>query len=356
MRKSISLILSVLILTSSVSYGFETDQYNLPPVPLADIGDEVSEHSLEALREVVAKVNAEIDIRLTCVEGKQLETKLCGRRDVDKKRLAYLMTDDAIALGLYKSLGDGSFPFTKVGKWMNTHDFRSQPARFKTSYPKSIFVLLPTNYLTISPTINMYGSQFGVDKIEHFFQQGYTYYKIYEEAVIGGAKPDIAVRKAIRWGKVSERTFFGSLVSGVFSNADLYANYAGMKFYQRLFTAVKVGNATLAPVLQTIDGRWLINESSELASTFIRPYITDHLNEALNPSIFSFNLRFSIRRIVKKRACPQWIRTFPNLTKADSEAKTASLRLWEGEEYGFTASRKFITIANTCVLDKPPNP
>ncbi len=150
----------------------------------------------------------------------------------------------------------------------------------------------------------MYGMQFGVDKIEHIFQQGYTYYKIYEDAVAKGLSRDDATKKAIKWGKLSERTFFGSLVSGVFSNSDLYANYAGLRFYQGLTKPVKIGDVTRPAVLTLKDGVWSFNESGDMRQTFIRPFITEHLNEALNPSIFSFNLRFSIRRIIKKRACP----------------------------------------------------
>ena len=55
-----SLLVSFVLLLNGVSLAFETDQFNLPPVPLADIGDEVSEHVEETLRFAVAKVNADI--------------------------------------------------------------------------------------------------------------------------------------------------------------------------------------------------------------------------------------------------------------------------------------------------------
>ena len=345
----ICLFLSFLLLANSTIFlAFETDQYNLPPVPLADIGDEVSEYAFSTLRDVVAKINAEVEIRRACINGSQIEKKLCGRVGEDQKRLESLLSNDAVALGLYKALGDGSFPFTKVGKWLNSHKFNGQPSRYKTGYSKSIFVLLPTNYLTISPTIKMYGSQFGVDKIEHLFQQGYTYFKIYEDAIAKGMTPEDAIKKAVKWGKTSERTFFGSLVSGVFSNADLEANYAGMRFYQGLFKEIKMGEVTQPAVLTHKNGLWEFTTMYDVRQWFLKPFISDHLNEALNPSIFSFNLRFSIRRIVKNRACSQWAKAFPAMTRSSLEATTNSLKLWNGEDYGFTASRKFITISNTC--------
>jgi len=340
-------ILSLVILANgTVCFGFETDQYDLPPVPLADIGDEVSDHAMNALFEVVAKLNAEIAIRQACVESRD-----CDDPDENKERLQYLRSDDAVAHELYKKLGDGTFPFTNVGNWINTHEFRGQPARYKTSYGKSIFVLLPTNYVTISPTIRMYGEEFGVDKIEHLFQQGYTYYKISRDAAAKGMSPEDAVKKAVKWGKVSERTFYGSMVSGVFSNADLSANFAGMRFYQGPTKSLKIGERTRPAALSLRDGFWIVNDFGDRHRTFIRPFISEHLNEALNPSIFSFYLRSSIRHIVKKRACPQWTNAFPTLTKAKLEATAVSLDRWNGENYGFTASRKFITIANTCFAD-----
>ncbi|HMU33809.1 MAG TPA: hypothetical protein PKC89_08090 [Pyrinomonadaceae bacterium] len=335
----------------TMCFGFETDQYDLPPLPLADIGDEVSDHALKELFDVVARMNAEIAARRACIDGTQIEGKHCDGLDEDKKRLEYLMSNDAVARELYKKLGDGTFPLTKIGWWINTHEFHDQPARYKTSYENSIFVLLPTNYLTISPTIRMYGVEFGVDKIEHFFQQGYTYYKISEKAAESGISPANADKKAIKWGKTSERTFYGSLVSGVFSNADLYANYAGMRFYQGLTKPLKIGDRTRPPVLTFQGGAWVFTDIGEIRKIFIRPFISEHLNEALNPSIFSFFLRLSIRHVVKKRACAQWTKEFPTLTKTDLAATSARLEQWNGEDYGFTESRKFITIANACFAE-----
>lgn len=341
-----------LLLQSTASFAFETDQYNLPPVPLADIGDEVSEYAEQTLREVITQINAEIVVRQSCLETKQAKKVGCGATETERKRLEYLRSEEAVTQELYKRLGNGFFPLTKVGNWMNTHKFRAQPARYKTTYLESIFVTLPTDYLTISPTVNLYGAQFGVDKIEHFFQQGHTYYETYKLAITKGLTPDNAVKKAVKWGQKSERTFFGTLVSGVYSNADLVANYAGMKFYQGLTKPVKIGIVTRPAVLVIKDGVWTFNEKADLGQIFIKPFFTEHLNEALNPSAFVFNLLPSIRRIVKKQSCAQWLKLYPGLSKAALEATTSSLNLWNGEDYGYTPSKKFVTIANTCFADE----
>lgn len=341
-----------LMLQSIASFAFETDQYNLPPAPLADIGDEVSEYTEQTLREVVVKINAEIVVRQSCLEKDQVKKANCGSAEYERKTLEYIRSEEAVAQELYQRLGDGFFPLTKVGKWMNTHNFRISPARYKTTYLESIFVTLPTDYLTISPTVNLYGAQFGVDKIEHFFQQGHTYYQTYNGAIADGMKPDDAVKKAVKWGQKSERTFYGTLVSAVFSNADLVANYIGMKFYQGMTKPVRIGNTTRPAILVLKDGVWKFNESVDLRQVLVKPFFTEHLNEALNPSIFAFNLRSSIRRIVKKQSCPQWLKVYPLLSKASLDATSSSLTLWNGEDYGYTSSKKFVTIANTCFADE----
>jgi len=103
-------------------------------------------------------------------------------------------------------------------------------------------------------------------------------------------------------------------------------------------------------VLRLKDGLWVFNEGANLRHELLRPFISDHLNEALNPSIFTRNLgmRGYLRRVVRKRSCAQWFERYPELSKSLLEEQSRSLRLWQSESYGFTDSEHFITIANTC--------
>jgi len=340
----------VLLMQPVAVFAFETDQYNLPPQPLADIGDEVSEYTEENLRKAVNNINAEISIRQSCLENKSVKTGevKCSSAGEERTRLEYLRSENAIARAVYNQLGAGIIPFTKSGSWMESHEFVAQPARYKTGYRKSIFLVFPTNYLTISSTVNIYGAQFGIDKIAHFFQQGYDYYKIYNRALAKGLTPEKAAEKAVRWGQKTERTFYGTLVSGVYSNADLFANYVGMKFYQGLTRPVKIGDKMKPAVLLLKDGIWTLGESTDLQTFLIKPFISNHLNEALNPSMFIKGLRSSVRRNVRKQSCQQWFKQYPNLSQADLNQTLEALKFWYGEDYGFTDSENFVTIANTC--------
>ena len=351
-RLAALVVLTCLLVSSRNVLAFETDQYDLPPVPLADIGDEVSEHVEQKLRKAVDKINAEILIRQRCKSGDADggPEPGCDSLKAEVAKLASLRTDAAMVDAVFDELGAGVPPFTSMGTWMDAHDFRGQPARYRTSYAKSIFVLYPPIAFTISPTVNMYGSEFGTDKIAHLFQQGYTYYKIYHRALAEGATPEEATAKAVGWGQKSERTFFGTLVAGVYSNADLAANYVGLKFYQRLTQTITLGDSTRPAVLLLKDGLWTFNDGVNLRDELLKPFISGHLNEALNPSIFTKNLgmRWYIRRTVRKRSCAQWFERYANLSKSGLDEESQALRQWQSEDYGFTDSEHFVTIANTC--------
>lgn len=339
-------LLFALLTQTAAVFSFETDQYNLPPTPLADIGDEVAEYTEENLVKAIHKLNAEI-IRLQKCQNDLSQSK-CGTPQSQKKKLAYLRSEEAVARELYKLLGSGIVASTKAGTWMDSHNFRGQPARYKTSFGSSIFIYLPTNYFTISPTVKMYGHSFGTDKIAHFFQQGYTYHRIYSRAAAKGKTKSEATKKAVEWGRVSEFTYYGTFVSGVFSNADLAANYAGMQFYQGLTRPLTIGGQVRPASTVLTDGVWKIDRTRAWRSTLLLPFISDHLNEALNPSLFIPALRSAIRAIVRKQSCSGWKAAYPDMTGNQFELLTNSLVLWNGEDYGHKNSEKFVTIAKTC--------
>jgi hypothetical protein len=342
-------ILSIYLAQAPQARAFETDQYNLPPVPLADIGDEVAEYTADKIREALSKVNREIE-ELSKVGSS-------GKADAkNAARLAFLRSEDAVAREVFKRLGSGFIAFAKAGTWMDSHDFRAQPARYKTGYRRSIYALLPANYLTISPTVNLYGTSLGTDKIAHFFQQGYTYHRIYKRALEKGLSERDARTKALRWGRMTEHTYYGTLVGGVFSNADLAANFAGMRFYEGLTKPILIDGAVRPPLLELRDGMWRMNGAADIGRDLLKPFISDHLNEALNPSVLAPGLRSFVRGVVRKQSCPKWIALYPGRTKGDFEKVTSELRLWNGEDYGFRDSEKFVTIANTCLGSTPSEP
>lgn len=72
----------------------------------------------------------------------------------------------------------------------------------------------------------------GTDKLGHFFGQGFEYYEVYEKAAGTEAERN---QKAIEFGRKTEAGKFGLGTTGVYSHADLEANWSGFRFYKELY-------------------------------------------------------------------------------------------------------------------------
>lgn len=65
----------------------------------------------------------------------------------------------------------------------------------------------------------------GSDKFGHFFTEGWSYFSSAIEA------EEFDINAALEFGELSESVFFGSITTGVYSHADLAANFNGMRFW-----------------------------------------------------------------------------------------------------------------------------
>jgi len=72
---------------------------------------------------------------------------------------------------------------------MEKQRFQNQPARYKVGFWQSIFMVWPFDVVTISPTVNLYGSEFGTDKFDTSSSRIYVL-QIYNRALAEGAKPE----------------------------------------------------------------------------------------------------------------------------------------------------------------------
>ena len=98
LQKIARLFLCAALLMQSIS-AFETDQYNLPPQPLADISDEVSEYTEQNLRKALDKINAEISARQSCPDDNAVKPKnvKCDLPDRERAKREFLRSNDAVA-------------------------------------------------------------------------------------------------------------------------------------------------------------------------------------------------------------------------------------------------------------------
>ena len=95
-----------------------------------------------------------------------------------------------------------------------------------------------------------------------------------------------------------------------------------------------------------------MNEDAVSHENLLRPFISDHLNEALNPSGYAFTIFSSVRRMVRKNACPDWRKQYPDLTAAALYQKATDLELWNDEDYGNMAKGRLVRLSEVCFSDK----
>ncbi|HVJ63814.1 MAG TPA: hypothetical protein VM901_01020 [Bdellovibrionota bacterium] len=79
----------------------------------------------------------------------------------------------------------------------------------------------------LSPVLRLGNVVVGLDKFEHFFAWGYKYFKIYHWE----KRP---IEDALALGERSEQTYLGATNTGVYSYADLAANFQGHRFWNHI--------------------------------------------------------------------------------------------------------------------------
>jgi len=195
--------------------------------------------------------------------------------------------------------------------------------------------------------VNLYGTYMGTDKIGHFLQQGREYYHAYRAEERRSQNMAAALQRAVRKGMGQERGILGRWATGVYSNADLATNYAGLKFYLNLTRTIQVGTVKRPPIVVLEDNHWKLNPDGE--NDVIRFFISDHFNEAMNPALCTKNLRKSVRKQVRERR-KAWLE-FYHTTAEQEDQRLQRLSTWHGEPYGHSKFHGVITIGNTGQTD-----
>ena len=83
------------------------------------------------------------------------------------------------------------------------------------------------NLKELSDVVNINGHLVGLDKMGHFFAEGWQYFELtqYENK---------SIEQAVEWGKEQEAGKFGYSTTGIFSFADLVANFNGWRFWNKV--------------------------------------------------------------------------------------------------------------------------
>jgi hypothetical protein len=336
----LALVLAVACLTMArarPARALETDQFTVPPQPLADVGPHLQQHVTAILQDVMTRTN------LRYLEHTRAAAAGGFWRDHHERAAAACLSEDTLAQAFFDEVGNG-LPECEIEQWVVRSHFPVSPAKFDPSMGECVygdnFLQKPLTLQELSPTVHLFGSYLGTDKVGHLFQQGHEYFEAYRKAEQAGADREAALRKAVQVGVAQETGFYGLLMVGVYSNGDLAANYAGLKFYLNLTRPIHVNGRMLPPIVRLRQNLWEFNPAA--GTEWLRPFFSDHLNESLNPSEYSNQLRATVRHNFPGRA-QRWIAFYHSTPELEGR-RLKELSTWYGEDYGHSGLDKVTSV------------
>ncbi|MGI9322044.1 MAG: hypothetical protein ACR2PJ_00540, partial [Pseudomonadales bacterium] len=170
-------------------------------------------------------------------------------------------------------------------------------ARYPQTRYSSIYRGMPiwatrvTYVFGVGRTFRINNVMVGSDKLGHFVSQGFKYMR----RELRGMSDE----RIIKRGRYAERWIFGQFTTGIFSNADLVANYEGYRFYQSLFQDDLTEGKPA--ILKWEDGRYQMQRRFTFAD-----HINNYWDEALNPSYSVPAVDKRLRQAIKK-LCPEYL-------------------------------------------------
>lgn len=178
----------------------------------------------------------------------------------------------------------------------------------------------------VGPSFRVAGVLVGSDKLGHFLSQGRKFWRRFQRSHDEAA--------AARHSAFTERAIFGAATTGVYSNADLIANYEGHRFYRSLFEDGIVPGKPA--ILARSDHGWQIQREFDFAD-----YVNPWWDEALYPNAYDHLLAPAMRRRLHE-LCPEVDRhpelwQVPKRTDSELAARYAMLELRDRRDWRMTA-------------------
>lgn len=253
----------ILLLFSSTLFGYESDQYMNRTQNVRDSIHVMNDQVNNAIDQIIARKNQP-------------------------------RTDLAFARAVFNAVG-GWYWADKIERWAakSSDVDKYEQTRHKSIYRSMPFWATRVNFVFgVGRSFRVNDVMVGSDKFGHFFSQGFKYFK----RDLRGESFQQIVDK----GAFAERWIFGLFTTGVYSNADLVANYEGWLFYQSLFSDNII--AEKSAIVGKVDGRYVKHRSFTWAD-HINPYWDEALNPSYNVQALNKRLRKSI-----KTFCPEFER------------------------------------------------
>lgn len=355
-RKIHSVILAGLMCWGALgTLANETDQYSLPiGRDFADLRVYFSGLVYEDVVAAATSVNRDIKAAL--------------QSGLDRETIDWLQSSDHMGSVVYGNLFR-TFPSNEqVDIVLHSKIFRNNYPGLLTAYrPETSIYDHPGLVVDVTKvvrlffrasTVNIDGTLLGTDKLIHFLHLGRIYQSSYAKAVDQGMDPEVARARAVNQSAgnqpfLSENGFLGMVTTGVRSNADLAADYAGYKFFLNLTEEVAIGNRKIPPMM-VLDGEfWQLGEHVNPYSDFFVQFVTEHWNEAANANVYAWYTDNLVAKMLRQR-CPDLLDLYldPRGNRRNQQQFAElekSLSTYYGEDYGWQGEGdEAVSIMNLC--------
>jgi hypothetical protein len=249
-------IFCILLGVNAQCLAYEVDNFTLRYKPLNDS---------------ITILDAEINSRLNhALQGLTKDKTSCNKSDV----LSYV--SEEFSGNIVGSIESWSIKNKKIEK----ADVDLEKSIYKSRSINDKILGGVLSAAGLEPSINLNGYFIGVDKLGHFFDQGYAQFLI-------AFKDGDGIEAALKRGVKQEESYLGWSTTGVKSYGDLSANYSGMMFYKNLTD----GNS---PYFICKNDRW------QIAKQFsFKEYVNPSWDEAINCSEFNSE---SLKSVVNTNA------------------------------------------------------
>ena len=343
---------ALLLVTLASVQAHESEQYTLPAGrDFADLGPLFSRQFAAAIRSAVADVNAAIDAaqaagdRPVQVQALQSADRIAGQ--VWARLFVAYPTNEVLDLSLLGADTRARYPGL-VTMYRPVESIYDDPLLM-------LDISKPVRALFRAGTVSAGGVLFGTDKIIHFINVGRIYHARFLDAVGQGlAEPNAALHAVNATAAnplLSEDGLLGLYTTGIRSNGDLAADYAGLKFYRNLTEPVRLGPARLPPMLQRDGAHWRMVVQDE--DTVFTRFVSPHWNEVLNPNSYLDYVGARVRSVVGSRCddVADWFRDGRGqpLGTAWFAARQVELATFHGEPYGHQLPAEHpVSVADIC--------
>ncbi|RLU04114.1 MAG: hypothetical protein D9N11_00770 [Ketobacter sp.] len=195
----------------------EVDQFTIP------------DGSPRAMADSAAVLDQEVNRRLQLAVKRANGRVMDARHKTGPKWLKPGCNEDRLYEKLVEQLAR-----TLVGQVESFAEENDRVARRSVALQDSIykdFIWQESPSLVLSErmasVINVDNVELGTDKLGHFFTEGFSYFAVTDQL-------HRSIESGLLFGEWSEAVYFGAQTTGVFSYADLTANFHGLRFWNRI--------------------------------------------------------------------------------------------------------------------------